>query len=761
MRDGEGRPAPDVVAAHVLDSITEGVVVLDHDWVYRYVNPAGAAYLGTTVDALLGQDYRVLYPEAEGTPFQQCYARVLESGQPETCIDHFEPWDRYFRNEVLPWADGIVIFFSDITAERREHDRIVRELEVFQQVMDHAEAEIALKDLAGRYVLVNQAGALHVGMPVHEMIGRTASQVLPADAAAVVRSIELEVQQTLRPVQRRLVFELRPGRPRTFLTVWFPAFDAEGQLAGTGAILTDITANERIEHALAAAQQESAESMAVLETLTRSAPVGIAFVDRELRFVRANDAMAEISGLPAAEHLGRSVAEVTPDIWPDIEAAYRKVLDEAEPVRDLEIHRGTTTRPGERRTWVVSLYPVQVGQGAAVSGVGVVAHDVTDQQRLEAQLRQSQKMEAVGQLAGGLAHDFNNLLATISLTAELARRESPPGEVDAALRRVLAATESATALTSQLLVFSRQQDVVPQTVDVNARVEEISEILDRTLGDDVRLRLDLGRVPAVVFDPTQLDQILLNLALNSRDAMSQGGLLSISTTVTDDPVADEGQVVELRVEDTGSGMSEETREHAFEPFFTTKEEGKGTGLGLAMVYGAVQAAGGRTAIYSEPGSGTSVSVLLPPARDLPATTPAPRTEEAPRGNGERVVVVEDRPDLRDMVVAVLSSAGYDVVGHGPDTALAAIESAAPDLLVTDVVMPGLSGPELAAETTRRFPGTKVLLVSGYTEVMLRHKDLGPDGYRLLVKPFSARALLAAVSEVLAAPAPASPGWSSG
>ena len=334
VRDGEDMP--EAVAAHVLDSITEGVVVLDHDWVYRYVNPAGAAYLGTTVGALLGQDYRVLYPEAEGTPFQQCYARVLETGQPETCIDHFEPWDRYFRNEVLPWADGIVIFFSDITAERREHARILRELEVFQQVMDHAEAEICLKDLAGRYVLVNQAGAQHVGMPVHEMIGRTASQVMPADVAAVVRGIELEVQETRQPVQRRLVFELRPGRPRTYLTVWFPAFDAEGELAGTGAILTDISAHERIEHALAAAQQESAESMAVLETLARSAPVGIAFVDRDLRFVRVNDAMAEISGLPAAEHVGRSVAEVSPDTWPVVEPEYRKVLDDAEPVRDQE-----------------------------------------------------------------------------------------------------------------------------------------------------------------------------------------------------------------------------------------------------------------------------------------------------------------------------------------------------------------------------------------------------------------------------------------
>lgn len=744
------------VTTQVLESISEGVVVLDHDWTYRYVNPAGAAVLGSTVEELVGRDYRELYPEAAGTAFQQCYARVLESGVGETCIDHYEPWDRYFRNEVHPWADGIVIFFSDITEERREHARLVRELEVLQQVVDHADAEICLKDLDGRYILVNQAGADHLGLPVEQVVGRLESEVMPSHVAAAVRAIEREVQETEKPVQRREVFELEQGRPRTFWTTWFPTFDANGQLTGTGAILADIGRHEQTAHALAAAELASAQSLALLETLTTSAPVGIAFVDRDLRFVRINDALAEFNGRPAAEHIGRTVAEVLPDLWGDLEPIYGQVLDRAEPVTDREITGMTPARPGEQRTWLVSFYPVRVGDDDHVSGVGVIAHDLTDRRRLEAQLRQSQKLEAVGQLAGGLAHDFNNLLATISLTAELARQHDPSGRIDAALQHILAATASATALTGQLLVFSRQQDLVPRPVDVNAQVRGLTEILDRTLGDDVRLDVSLGDVPPVVFDPTQVDQVLLNLALNSRDAMPQGGLLSIATSlVEDEPDGPAGvPFVELRVTDSGTGMSNETRERAFEPFFTTKSAGSGTGLGLAMVYGAVTSAGGHTSIYSEPGVGTTVRVVLPVSHESPRAVSEPRPP-APRGHGERVLVVEDQADLRDMVVAVLTAGGYLVQGHGPGTAVAAVEATgqddAPDLVLTDVVMPGLSGPDLVAMTDRRWPQSRALFMSGYTDVLLREKQLATEGRQLLVKPFTAEALLAAVAEALRRP----------
>ena len=755
MRDHGEMPGPGDVAREVLDSIAQGVVVLDRDWIYRYVNPAGADFLGTTVDALLGRDYRELYPDAAGSPFQLCYARVLASGVPETCVDHYEPWDRYFRNDVRPWSDGIAIFFSDVTEERRERARLLRELEVFQQVVDHADAEICLKDLDGRYVLINQAGADHVGLPAEEIVGRLETEVLPADVAAAVHGIEVEVQETQKPVQRREVFELRPGWPKAFWTTWFPTFDATGELAGTGAILTDITSAERTEEALAAAREESAQSSAVLEVLTRSAPVGIAFVDRNLRFARINEALAEMNGLPAEEHLGRTVAEVIPEIWPQIEPVYRQVLDHAEAVTDQEVVGQTAAHPEEQRTYLVSFYPVHVGDDDSVTGVGVIAHDISDRRRLEGQLRQSQKMEAVGQLAGGLAHDFNNLLATISLTAELARQQTGAEAVDDALQHILSATASATALTSQLLVFSRQQDLVPRPVDVDAQVSALSEILDRTLGDDVRLELDLGGVPPVVFDATQLDQVLLNLALNARDAMPHGGVLSVTTRRLDDPSSPGRDVVELRVSDTGTGMTPEVRERVFEPFFTTKEPGRGTGLGLAMVYGAVRSAGGLVSVYSEPGIGTAVSVRLPPGEPGERVEAAGAGVEPPvgvaPGRGQQVLVVEDQTDLRDMVVAVLRTAGYQVEGHGPETAAAQVSAARHDLVVTDVVMPGLSGPELARRVEESWPGTPVIFLSGYTHTMLRHKDLDIGDRPLLVKPFTATSLLALVADVFAGP----------
>jgi two-component system, cell cycle sensor histidine kinase and response regulator CckA len=533
--------------------------------------------------------------------------------------------------------------------------------------------------------------------------------------------------------------------------------DEQGTPVRVAGMVADITDRKLVEIAAAEQKADAAraleETVALLETLLKTAPVGFAFVDRDFRFVRVNDALAEMNGVPASEHLGRGVSEIVPQLWPRLETQYEGVLRTAEAVRGVEITGETNAQPGVQRHWVVNYYPVQVEDGGRVIGVGVVATEVTERVRLESYLRQSQKLEAVGLLAGGIAHDFDNALAAITITAELAQRKPAVGEIDTHLDSILRVARSATGLTRQLLLFSRQESVESAVVDVLSRIEAIFPFLEAALGERIKLELDLQPVPPVRMDPTQLDQVLVNLAINARDAMPTGGILTVATrdvTFTNpSPGLSAGRYLELLVADTGQGMSQEVLERAFEPFFTTKPAGGGTGLGLATVYGMVETAAGQVTIESAPGEGTNVRVLLPETLDAPTDPLA--VGALPRGRGQRVLVVEDQADLRGSVQQVLAEAGYVVTSGTAEDLLnddGENNPPCPDLLLTDVVMPGASGPELADLITGRWPEVRVLYMSGYTDGMLADHGVDLDQIQLLRKPFATDELLRAVADSL-------------
>jgi CheY-like chemotaxis protein len=372
--------------------------------------------------------------------------------------------------------------------------------------------------------------------------------------------------------------------------------------------------------------------------------------------------------------------------------------------------------------------------------------DITKQKQLEGQLLQSQKMDALGQFAGGIAHDFNNLLTAISGYAELA---SGSVQADPTLQRFLAgitsASTEAASLTSQLLSFSRQSVIERRLVDLNEVARATSDLLDRLVREDIVVRLDLLEpLPAVSADVTQLKQVVLNLALNARDAMADGGTLTIQTAAV-------GETVVLSVHDTGCGMNEVTKSRAFEPFFTTKGEGDGTGLGLAVAYGVIDSLGGTLSICSTPGEGTTVVAVLPAAAGdaTLAAVDAPATE-APVLSLERVLLVEDREVVRNLVRDVLTAAGFEVAtASGGDEALAIVERAERfDLLLTDVVMPGMSGPELASLLRDRFAGLPVLYMSGYTDDVLRASALAEPSTAFLRKPFANADLVSEVRAML-------------
>jgi PAS domain S-box-containing protein len=387
--------------------------------------------------------------------------------------------------------------------------------------------------------------------------------------------------------------------------------------------------------------------------------------------------------------------------------------------------------------------------------------DVTDKKRMETQLRQAQKMDAIGRLAGGVAHDFNNLLGVITGYGELLERELTPDHPGRRrLREIRRAADSASALTRQLLIFSRQQSLEMQVVDLNEIVPGAERMLRRLIGEHIELVATLlpglGRVRA---DPGQVEQVILNLAINARDAMPTGGRLMIETANVD---LDEryvsthagvkpGPYVMLAVSDTGHGMDPDTLSHAFEPFFTTKEKGKGTGLGLATVYGIVQQSGGTVNVYSEPGHGTSFKIYLPRIADPRSPEKAAVAPPAAIGGTETILLVEDSDSLREMIGEVLEASGYSVIqASTPErsTKMLVDKGATVDLLLTDVIMPGMAGPELAARLQSTNPRARVLYISGYTDEMIgSHGGIQP-GMHFLQKPFTFEALLTKVREVL-------------
>jgi CheY-like chemotaxis protein len=376
----------------------------------------------------------------------------------------------------------------------------------------------------------------------------------------------------------------------------------------------------------------------------------------------------------------------------------------------------------------------------------VTFDNVTDVARIEAQLRQAQKMEAVGRLAGGIAHDFNNLLTAISGYSEFLIG----GTRDPKLRRyaeeIKRASDRAAGLTGQLLAFSRRQVLQPRILDLNATVGDMDMMLRRLIGEDVELVTMLGaEVARVRADPTQIEQVIINLAVNARDAMPHGGSVTIETA---NVVVDELAFVELRLTDTGVGMTDAERRQLFDPFFTTKEGG--TGLGLATVYGIVEQSGGTIEVESAPGLGSSFRILLP-AEWAQVDVPEPESSLAPAAGEETILLVEDELVVRRLVAELLESNGYTVLqaGDGPSALELLRRHTGPlDLLVTDVVMPGMSGPDVAGAVAAMRPGTEVLYISGYTDSSVGHHGVLEPGIAFLQKPFDADVLTRKVREVL-------------
>ncbi len=506
----------------------------------------------------------------------------------------------------------------------------------------------------------------------------------------------------------------------------------------------------------------------MMQMLVQQSGAGILVIDRAGCIVRVNEALGRMAGRACDLSPGRPMRDIFCE--PGRDAVWNALGPALQDGRPPPAFAAALHGEGMERTVEVSAVPVREGDGQ-VSGLILHLRDISAQKRLEAQLSQSQKLQAVGQLAGGIAHDFNNLLTAMIGAADevLARGTSDAATVED-VQQIRSSAQRGADLVRQLLAFGRQQTLQPRGVAVNDAVQSLSALLQRLLGSTVRLKLDLETPGSTVHvDPTQLDQVLVNLAVNARDAMPQGGELTLHTghITLYRPLArgqeqiPPGRYVMVEVQDTGIGIPPDVLPRIFDPFFTTKREQGGTGLGLSTVHGIVRQSNGFLGVESVVGKGTRIRIYLPRQDDAAAALPAPATEApAPQCDpaGRAVLLVDDDDGVRRLATRALTNSGWRVLSVPSAEAALALLADDPRLadrlcaVVSDVVMPGMDGPALVRAVRERHPGLPAILASGYAEETV-HADLAADDILFLSKPYTLKVLAALVAE-RALPAPA-------
>ncbi len=637
---------------------------------------------------------------------------------------------------------------ADVRRQRRKAEEALRESEErYRKLFEESNDAIFIHTLEGRILDVNRRACQMAGLSADELKTMQIQQLQTEEPVPT----DSDFRDTSQSGSMRFESQIKRADGR-LIDVDVSARLVDPEKGDVQAVFRDISERKRAAQELA---RERQFSNAVIQT----AGALIVVLDTEGRIVQFNRTCEEASGFSADEVKGRSMWEVL--IPPEEREAVREVFQDLTDETQLSTHENNwLTKDGGKRliTWTNSRLLDESGQVRWVISTGI---DVTDQRQLEEQLQRAAKLEAVGQLAGGVAHDFNNLLTAILGYVDLDLTEVPEDTtLHEDLKRVRSAAKRASDLTRQLLAFSRQQAARPEVLDLNVAVENVSKMLGHLIEEHVELQLDLSEKPLTVrADPAQMEQVLMNLAVNARDAMPEGGLLTIETAVAE---LDESYVrthagarvgphAMLAVTDTGIGMPPEIQERIFEPFFTTKEVGQGTGLGLSTVYGIVQQHGGSIQCYSEPNIGTTFKVYLPLAGAAAAVAAEESVFETEMLGEETILLAEDEASVRDLAARVLQDAGCTVLcaADGAEAMSLFREHAGRiDLILTDVVMPKVNGPAMAREARSVCPGVKLLFMSGYAGNPVERVGQNMAGVPILRKPFTARELTEKVRHAL-------------
>ncbi|MDE3155449.1 MAG: PAS domain S-box protein [Acidobacteriota bacterium] len=745
----------------LIEHSLDGVAVVDASGQNVFNGDALGRIMGYPAEELSGRSaFDIIHP-GDLSLAQEVFARVLGMpGEPVSVSVRALHRDGSYRDLSLVVVNrladtairGVVVHFRDVTQERILERELAVQRQRLEAFFSSAPVGLVILDEAYRYVQINRPLADMHALPIEAHIGRTVHEVLPHLVHLITPVID-QVLETGRPLEN-VEWHERTGEDLGHLHrirgSFFPLETADGH-RHVGGIVADITEQRAVQDALRHSEERYRQ---IVETTNE----GVWLVDMNHRTEYVNRQMAQILGYEPDELIGRSVLEF---IDPSHQAEARASFERRRQGVSERLEFCYRHRDGHAVWAEVAATPVLDDAGRMIGALAMMT-DVSERKALEEQFRHAQKMEAIGRLAGGIAHDFNNLLTAILGQAQLLVEDGKMDPVQAqGVDEIIRAVESAARLTRQLLAFSRRQVLQPVSLDLNEVVESLRGMLTRVIGEDIALETRLGPdIGAVHVDRGQVEQLLMNLVVNARDAMPEGGRLVLSTVrreLTGDEPLDSGALpagpyVELAVSDTGIGMDARTRQHLFEPFFTTKGN-LGTGLGLATVYGIVTQSDGGITVTTAPGQGSTFRLYLPISqRPVAAPEPEARRPASRTGGSEAILVVEDEDGVRVLISRVLRRGGYQVTeARTPDEALrlAGEQERTIDLMLTDVVMPGMNGAALADAMAERRPGLKVLFMSGYSEPDLLARSLQRPGAQLLRKPFSPAVLIDAVAQALA------------
>ena len=759
----------------IADILPVMVAYVDRTLTYRFVNKPLADWFGLPRNEVIGKAVREIIGEEAFDARAPLYATAL-AGERTFYASEFEHPTRGLvavQSDYVPWADatgevrGIIILFQDVT-EDRAAERTLRESEQrFRRIANQAPTLMWVTRLDRTRDFVNEAYAEFACGPGcdHEEARNLDwhERIHPDDVERLVAE-SIAGEASLKPFTLEARYRRYDGEWRWLKSVSSPRFGPEGELRGFIGAATDITLAKEAELDLKRQVEEASGELlrsearfraifdTVMEVIVLLAPDGTVLELNQTKAVWRDPAPRRAIG---GKIWDSPTLKAYPQHIPLIKQAVKEAANGIPFRGEIKMERdGVPTAYLD-----YSIEPIRDPAGDIVYLL-TEARDITELKAAQEQLRQSQKMEALGQLTGGIAHDFNNLLTVVVGGLDIIAKRAAEPKLRRYADNALAAAERGARLTGQLLAFSRVQRLEVRPTHVTPLIHNMRPLLRNVLGPGIEKRFDLGEemVP-VMTDPTQLEVAVLNLAINARDAMPDGGVLSFATRIIEtagDPELDDGRYVELTIRDTGAGMTDEVAERAFEPFFTTKEVGKGTGLGLSMVYGMARQSGGTARIESAPDEGTAVKLYFRAAEGDQLAAAVEGAAEAKRKAAAKskpasVLVIDDDPDVRGFIAATLEEQGYRVrEAHDGRAGLALIAKERPDLVILDFIMPGLSGSEVASRILARTPDQPILFVSGYseTEAVRRVAPQAP----LLAKPFRADALDTAVRGALAAQA---------
>lgn len=729
------------------------------DFVYLSVNNAFEAQTG--LKDVVGKRVTSVIPgikESDPKLFE-IYSRVASSGIPEKFETYLQSLDMWFSISVYsPKKDHFVAVF-DVVTDRKKSEEALRKSESFSRsLIDHLPQRIFVKDINSVYLSCNPNYAKDLGIKPHEIIGKDDFDFHPKALAEAYRADDSAVIQSGQPKDITEIYSVN-GIEKWIRTIKVPYRDTHGNIIGVLGVFDDMTTAKQAEEEIKRSEKHLAEAMELAEA-------GHWEFDIASQRFTFNDRFYALYGTTVEREGGYQMSAesyvknfVHPEDIEGVVSEIQRAIEILLPDASWELEHRIVRRDGQIRHIAVRITTIRDAHGKTIKTRGV-NQDITERKRLQEQLRQSQKMESIGRLAGGIAHDFNNILTIIRGNVDLiARRLSPDDPSEQDIRDIGQAVDQASSLTRQLLAFSRKQIIQPQVLNLNNSITSMEKMLKRLIGEHIELSIELDPdIPSIIIDAGQIEQVLLNLVINARDAMPSGGRIFIKTAlppIQNNMGASEDRTnVELTVSDTGEGMSEEVLSHIYEPFFTTKPTGKGSGLGLATVYGIVIQNKGTIGVESAPEKGACFKIIFPgvfPSKDQP--TAEINNDTAKHGN-ETILVVEDEGNIRKIMERILVNHGYNVLlaQHGEE-ALSHFKNnkCGIDLVITDMVMPKMGGEQFARLIRATCQTTKFIFMSGYTDHTAMENFLMEGNSAFLQKPFGSKELLEKIREVLGKP----------